>query len=85
MKPVGKYSIINTIEEEHITDSGLLLSAADVQEFRYQKGEVVKSGSDVTVIKENDLIYYDSGAGHSMLINDKPYTIILERDVVVVL
>ncbi len=85
MKPIGKYIIINKIDEEIKTDSGLLLSAADVQEFRYIKGEVVKPGSEVSVIKENDLIYYDSGAGHSMLINDKPYTIILERDVVVVL
>ena len=44
-----------------------------------------KTGSDVSVINENDLIYYDKNAGHSMLINDVPYTIILERDVVVVL
>ena len=85
MKPIGKYIIINKIEEEHKTESGLLLSAADVKEFRYIKGEVVKSGSDVTVINEKDIIYYDSGAGHSMFIGDKPYTIIAERDVVVVL
>ena len=85
MKPIGKYIIINKIEEEHKTESGLLLSAADVQDFRYIKGEVVKSGSDVSVINEKDIIYYDSGSGHSMFIGDKPYTIILERDVVVVL
>ena len=85
MKPIGKYIIINKIEEEHKTESGLLLSASDVDEFRYRKGKVVKAGSDVSVIKEEDLIYYDKNAGHSMLINDIPYTIILERDVVVVL
>ncbi len=85
MKPIGKYSIRNKIEEEHKTESGLLLSASDVDEFRYRKGEVVKTGSDVSVINENDLIYYDKNAGHSMLIHDVPYTIILERDVVVVL
>ncbi len=85
MKPIGKYIIINTIEEEHKTKSGLLLSATDVEGFRYRKGEVVKTGSEVSVINENDLIYYDKNAGHSMLINDMPYTIILERDVVVVL
>ena len=85
MKPIGKYIIINAIEEEHKTQSGLLLSASDVAGFRYRKGEVVKSGSDVSVINEKDLIYYDKNAGHSMLIHDTPYTIILERDVVVVL
>ena len=68
MKPIGKYIIIVPIEEEHKTDSGILLSA-----------------SDVDVIKDDDVIYYDKHAGHSMLLEDKPYTIILERDVVVVL
>ena len=38
MKPIGKYIIINTIEEEHKTKSGLLLSATDVEGFRYRKG-----------------------------------------------
>ena len=41
--------------------------------------------SDVKVIKKGDKIYYDGGAGHQMLIEDNPYTIIQERDVVVVL
>jgi co-chaperonin GroES (HSP10) len=85
MKPIGKYIIINTIDEEIKTESGILLSASDVDEFRYKKGKVIKTGSDVTVIQENDLIYYDKNAGHTMLIKDKSYTIISERDVVVVL
>ena len=85
MKPIGKYIIIVPIEEEHKTDSGILLSASDVDHFRYKKGKVTKSGSNVEVINDNDIIYYDKHAGHSMLLEDKPYTIILERDVVVVL
>jgi co-chaperonin GroES (HSP10) len=31
------------------------------------------------------MIYYDKRSGYTMLINDEPYTIISERDVVVVL
>ena len=31
------------------------------------------------------IIYFDKAAGHSMIINDETYTIIEERDVVVVL
>jgi len=31
------------------------------------------------------LIYYDKSSGHTMLIENEPYTIILERDVVVVI
>ena len=85
MKPIGKYIVIKTIEEEIKTSSGLLLSAEDAKEMRYKRGLVVKPGSDVTVIKESDEIYYDKRAGFTMLIHNEPYTIITERDVVVVL
>jgi co-chaperonin GroES (HSP10) len=76
---------IKTLDEEIRTNSGLLLSASDVDEFRYKKGKVVKPGTDVTVIGENELIYYDKNAGWTMIIDEEPYTIIQERDVVVVL
>ena len=85
MRPIGKFIIIVPIEEEHKTDSGILLSANDIYHFRYKKARVVKSGDHVDVIDEDDVIYFDKNAGHSMLLNDKPYTIIQERDVVVVL
>ena len=59
MKPIGKYIIIKMIKEELKTESGLLLSAQDASEFRYKKGEVIKEGTNVTVIEPGDIIYYD--------------------------
>lgn len=85
MKPIGKYILIQTIEQNIETDSGLLLSSEDSNMFRYKKGKVVKPGTDVTVINEGDEIYYDKAQTHTMVINKETYTIILERDVVVVL
>ncbi len=85
MKPIGKNIIIKTIEEEIKTTSGLLLSSEDTNQLRYKKAEIVKPGSQVSVIKEGDLVYYDKRAGYTMLINDEPYTVISENDVVVVL
>jgi len=85
MKPIGKYIVITKIEEEVKTESGILLSSEDVASMRYQKGKVVKPGTLVDTIKEKDVIYYDKAAGHSMLINDFVYTVISERDVVVVI
>ena len=85
MKPIGKYIVIKTIEEEIKTSSGLLLSAEDANQMRYKKGLVVKPGSTVEVINEDDSIYYDKRAGFTMLIENEPYTIITENDVVVVL
>ena len=85
MKPKSKYIIIKTVEEEIKTSSGLLLSAEDASQMRYKRGIVIKQGTDVTVIKDNDEIYYDKRAGFTMLIENEPYTIITENDVIVVL
>jgi co-chaperonin GroES (HSP10) len=85
MKPIGKNILINIIEEEIETSSGILLSAEESNQLRYKKGFIVEPGSDVTVISKGDTIYYDKRAGYTMMIGSESYTIISERDVVVVL
>jgi co-chaperonin GroES (HSP10) len=85
MRAINKYIIIEKISEEMKTESGLLLSGEDANEFRYSKGRVVNPGTNVETVKEGDVIYYDKSSGHTMVIQDNKYTIILERDVVVVL
>lgn len=85
MKPINKYIVVSKVNEEVKTDSGLLLTGDDTKDIRYKKAEVVKPGTMVDTIKEGDVIYYDSAAGHTMILNGDTYTIISERDVVVVL
>lgn len=85
MKPIGKNIIVKTIDEEVKTDSGLILSGEDVKGMRYRKATVIAAGTEVSYIKADDIIYYDKSHGFTMLIEDKPHTIIQERDVVVVL
>ena len=85
MKAINKYIIIDKVSEEMKTESGLLLSGEDANEFRYNKGIVVTPGTNVEAVKEGDTIYYDKSSGHTMILQDKKYTVILERDVVVVL
>ena len=85
MQAINKYIIIEKIAQEMKTESGLLLSGEDANEFRYNKGRVVNPGTNVDTVKEGDVIYYDKSSGHTMVIEDRKYTIILERDVVVVL
>ncbi len=84
MKPIGKYILIKQIKEEIKTETGLLLSASDVADIRYKKAEVVAPGTKVEVIKNSDTIYYDSRAGHTMMVNGDTYTVITENDVVLV-
>ena len=84
MKPIGKYIVVSNIDEEITTESGIILSGEDANQFRYKKGRVIKPGTDVSVINEGDLVYYDKGMSFTMLINGSQYTIIREIDVVVV-
>jgi len=85
LKPIGKYIVIKTVDEELKTESGLILSGEDVNQMRYKRGLVIEAGTDVPNIKKDDDIYYDKAHGFTMLIDEKQYTIITERDVVVVL
>lgn len=85
MKPIGKYIVTKTIEEEIKTESGILLTGEDTNQMRYKRGLVIEPGTDVFVIAAGDEIYYDKNHGFTMIIKDVQYTIIRESDVVVVL
>ena len=85
MKPIGKYIIVKDIQETITTESGLILSGEDTNQLRYKRAFVIAPGTDVSVIEEGDELYYDKGHSFTMLIDDSQYTIISERDVVVVL
>lgn len=84
MKAIGKYIVITPIEEEVKTDSGLILSGKDVDDFRYKRGIVVTPGTEVNGINPGDEIYYDKVHSFTMIIGEAHRTIISERDVVVV-
>ncbi len=85
MKAVGKYIVLSEIEEKQKTESGILLTSEDSNQLRYKKGLILIPGTDVEVVKEGNIIYYDRNAGHKMMLNEEIVTIISERDVVVVL
>ena len=84
MKAVGKYIVLTEIEEQQKTDSGILLTSEDSNRLRYKKGIIIIPGTDVDVVEEGNIVYYDRNAGHKMMLNEEVVTIILERDIVVV-
>jgi co-chaperonin GroES (HSP10) len=84
MKPIGKYIVVIPIDEEVKTESGLILSGEDVNQFRYKRGVVVEPGTEVKNISKGDKLYFDKGQSFTMIIKDTQYTIIRESDVVVV-
>ena len=85
MKPIGKYIVVKDIQESVKTESGLILSGEDTNQLRYKRAKVIAPGTDVSVIDEGNELYYDKAHSFTMLIDDTQYTIISERDVVVVL
>ncbi len=84
MKPINKYIVISPIDEQLVSSSGLILSTEDAKAFRYKKATVVEPGTQVDTINKGDVIYYDKNAVNSIMIGDSTYTIILKRNVVVV-
>jgi co-chaperonin GroES (HSP10) len=85
MQPIGKYIVVKNIDETIKTESGLMLSGEDANQLRYKRCSVIAPGTDVAVIEQGDELYYDKAHSFTMLIDDMQYTIISERDVVVVL
>ena len=85
MKAIGKNIVIRQVDEEVKTASGLVLSGEDTNQLRYKRGKVVTPGTEVKAISEGDEIYYDKAQSYTMLIRDEQFTIIQERDVVLVL
>ena len=84
MRTIGKYIAIKKIEEEVRTASGLLLSSKDIGDMRYAKGVAVGVGPGVVGISNDDTVYYDKSRSYVMVVEQEPYIIISERDVVVV-
>jgi len=85
MQPINKYIVVKDIDEEVMTESGLLLSGEDIDKMRYCKASVVKPGTEVKVVSDGDVIYYDKRSAFIMIIEQEPATIIQEKDIVVVL
>ena len=86
MKAIGKYIVIHPIKEvDTTTKGGLILAEKQREDVRYRRAKVVEPGSDVSVLKKGDEVYYDKASGFSIEINKEEYKVIKEFDVVVIL
>ena len=86
MKAVGKYIVIEPVKEIDVqTKGGLILAEKQREDVRYRRAKVVEPGSDVSVLKKGDEIYYDRSSGFNIEIKKEEYKVIKEHDVVVIL
>ena len=86
MKAIGKYIVIDPIDEANsTTKGGLLLGEKQREDIRYRKAKVLVVGNDVNVLKKGDKIYYDKAAGFNIEIKSDQLKVIKEMDVVIIL
>jgi len=86
MKAIGKYIVIKPIKEVNTTTKGgLILTEKQREDVRYRRAKVVEPGSDVSVLKKDDEVYYDKASGFNIEINKDEYKVIKEQDVVIIL
>ena len=86
MKAIGKYIVIKPIKEvDTKTKGGLILAENQREDIRYRRAKVIEPGSDVSVLKKGDEVYYDKSAGFNIEIKKENYKVIKEHDVVIIL
>ena len=86
MKAIGKYIVIEPIKEVNVqTKGGLILAEKQREDVRYRRAMVLEPGSDVSVLKKGDEVYYDKAAGFNIEIKKEEYKVIKEQDVVIIL
>jgi len=83
MKAVNYYLIVENIKEPKKV-GGLLVTEEMDEDHRYNKAKVISVGNLIEGIKENDIIYYDKHAGHSIQYKDILYYVIKVGDVVLI-
>jgi co-chaperonin GroES (HSP10) len=87
MKAIGKHVVVRKLvskEKDMTSATGMLLSNMS-NDQRYGRAEVVSPGTDVSVVKEGDELYYDKRSAFTILLNGEELTVIREMDVILVL
>ncbi|MCP4437382.1 MAG: hypothetical protein GY810_00250 [Aureispira sp.] len=85
MKALGRYIIVDEVKESHKSQGGLLLTSEDTIGMRYRKGKIISSGKLIEYLKKDDEIYYNTLTTHEIRLKGNLYTVVEEKDVVVVL
>jgi co-chaperonin GroES (HSP10) len=84
MKAVNYYLVVDKIKEKPKKEKGFFISEAQKSDIRYLKGKVISAGDEVKEIKQDDIVWYDKHAGHSIEWKDKVYYVIKIGDIVIV-
>lgn len=85
MRALGSFIVIKPEKvEEQVSASGLLMTAADSNSFKYHEAIVLLVG-DSKDVKVGDKIAFDKNAGHPYKLDGEMVRIIQERDCALIL
>tara|TARA_B100001057_G_C22383452_1_gene769351 strand:- start:112 stop:369 length:258 start_codon:yes stop_codon:yes gene_type:complete len=84
MQAISNYIVIEKALGQTKKVGGLILTEKTDVDNRYIKGTIISVGNFVEGLKEKDVIYYDKHAGHDITFDEIKYTVIRDRDVVLV-
>lgn len=82
LKPIKNNIIVELVEKEKVTSSGIILSSADPTEAN--KGKVLKIGPNVLDIKEGDMILPNWNKARLAKFMNNDFYIVSEDDVVLI-
>ena len=84
MRAINNYIIAKNIKTEPKKVAELIMTDDTDVDNRYIKAEIISIGNLVEGINENDIVYYDKHAGHSIQYKDVLYQVIRSGDVVLI-
>ena len=84
MRAINNYVIVQDIKDGPKKMGGLILTEELDSDNRYLRAKTLSVGNLVEGITEDDVVFYDKHAGHSISWGDKVYKVILSRDVVII-
>ena len=84
MQAINYFVVIEKIKEAPKTVGGLELTETQNSDVRYLKGKVISAGDQVSMLKENDVVYYDKHNGHGIQWKNKLYHVLKLGDIVLV-
>lgn len=84
MKAVSYYIIVENIKNKPKKIAGLEITEKLDTENRYIKAKVISVGDKVEGIELNDIIQYDKSRGHTIVFDNKRYSVIQLPDVVII-
>jgi len=82
LKPIKSNIIVELIQKEKVTASGIVLAAADREEAT--RGVVLAVGPEVEEVKVGDVILPNWNAGRKSKYEDKEFYVLPESEVVAI-